>query len=154
MVNVHFAHLLVHHLFGFLVLFIVGLEIFAVLDGHVGLEQEVSDAFLVLEVERFEADDVVVVDDLFDLAVKSAVVVGRVAVVFIDSEVGEEMVDFLLIGDEVALGQHCYRRQLQSDLNGEGLQEPGEKLGLILYEVDVHHVHGNQRKTCISPSLP
>lgn len=151
MVKVHFAHLLVHHLFGLLVLPIVGLEVLAVLDGHVGLEQEVSDAFLVLEVEGFEADYVVVVDDFFDLAVEGAIVVGRVAVVFVDSEVGEEMVDFLLVRDEVALGQHCYRWQLQSDLNGEGLQEPREELGLILYEVDVHHVHGNQRKTCISP---
>ena len=145
---------MVHRLLGPLVLLIVGLEVFAVLDGHVGLEQQVSDAVFILEVERLEADDVVVVDDLLYLAVEGAVVVGGVAVIFVDCEVGEEMVDFLLVRHEVALGQHCYGGQLQSDLYGERLQEPGEKLGLILDEVDIHHVHGNQRKTCISPSLP
>lgn len=74
------------------------------MDGHVGFEQEVSDAFLVLEVERLEADDVVVVDYFFDLAVESAIIVGGVAVVFVDGEVSEKVVDFLLVRNEVAFG--------------------------------------------------
>lgn len=122
-VDVHVAHLLVHHLLSLLVLFIVGLEVLPVLDGHVCLEQEVSDAFLILEVEWFEADDVVMVDDLLDLAVKRAIVVGGMAVVFIDGEVGQEMIDFLLIRHQITFRQHCYGRKFQCYLYGERLQK-------------------------------
>lgn len=110
-------HILVHPFLCFFVVVVVGLKVLAILDGVVGLHQQVPDAVLFLQVQSSDAHDVVVVDNLADLPVQRAIPLVRPLLVVIDRKVVQILVKLLLVLHEVALGQYRYGRQFERNLN-------------------------------------
>ena len=98
----------VHRLFGRFVVPVLGLQIFAVLDGVVGLKQEVPYTVLIFKVKRPQADNVVAVDNLPNFAIErfESLVRAKVRLVVVDSKVLQILLEVLLLLDQIALGEY------------------------------------------------